>query len=45
MKLLEVIIGRKKIELVPKFLFRKKNNLNFIDKFFYILFFKKKIDF
>ena len=29
-----------KTELVPNFLFRKKINLNLIDKFFYIFFFK-----
>ena len=32
---------QKKLELVPNFLFRKKINLNLIDKFFYIFFFKK----
>ena len=31
---------QKKLELVPNFLFRKKINLNLIDKFFYIFFFK-----
>lgn len=32
---------QKKLDFVPNFLFRRKNDFNFFDKFFYFLFFKK----
>ena len=32
---------QKKLDFVPRFLFRRKNDFNFFDKFFYFLFYRK----